>query len=397
MQSYDQTPTTEGGFGQTGPKGPGRQSARPLSNERCIAEIVSRLEREAFFRDELGLLTEPANVEISKLDIDYWSFIFQVNWRDGNQDRGVFIKIPRSASHDDRIAVTPRNGRAVHMAKAEFASLSRLYEFSQKQPPGGAVASIRPLAFWPEWNAIVTARVFGSDLFLALRRNLLPLMGAAPGENHLGLLLSHLGEWLFDFQYSFTESSARLLRTEDYAVEIDSYWRRILSDCSAMLPGQALARRLAGIRLQGELSMCANLEGFEVRNILLERETNRMYVLDPGEISITCYLENVAQFLASLDILYWGTPWFLLGRRPAPAVRNEFLRGFSLRSPLPPAWLRFFYVKQLLRLWNDACCVLKRKSLPLGVSAFLQRVYIDQFYMRELETEISGLEARSEY
>ena len=347
-----------------------------LTNKAFVELIVSRIRQEIVPRTTSSAV---CRLEVSKLETDYWSYIFQVNWRDAGGPQGVFVKIPRCPWDDDTMVHALSNPRAIQMGGAEFLSLSRLYEFWEKQPRDKEFGAIKPLAYWPEWNAIVTEKVFGSDLHLVLRRNRVH-------SNEVAAMIGALGKWLADFQLSFDNSEIQFLDSHEYGSDIEEFWSVIRSHSKFRKKIDRLARRVKQIRLKGPQKMCPHIEGFEVRNVIVEKKSNRLFVLDPGQITRKCYLENVVDFLISLDILYWGTAWFIFSRKPPRAVGHAFLQGFLRRAEIAHDWFLFFKIKELIHSWSAACLVLERKKIPVVLKLFFQTFYIDRFYIDELES-----------
>jgi hypothetical protein len=62
----------------------------------------------------------------SQVEIDYWSFIFQVNWQTGTGERGMFVKIPRNPLQKPIISQALADPLSLQMGQAEFLNLSRL-------------------------------------------------------------------------------------------------------------------------------------------------------------------------------------------------------------------------------------------------------------------------------
>jgi hypothetical protein len=278
------------------------------------------------------------------------------------------------------------------MGQTEFLNLARLYEFWTKHP-SKRFGAIKPLTYWPEWNAIVTDRVKGRDLYAVLRTA--PFMPRISGRLHqkeLFLMLGALGEWLANFQLNFDSTESPILDSRDYAADINGYWQTIGSYSRHQRKIRSIAERVNQIKIQNPQTFCPHIEGFEIRNVLVERSSKRLFVLDPGQISFKCYLENIAEFLISLDILYWGTAWFLSRWSFLQTMHSAFLEGFTRCIPIAPDWLLFFKIKELIHSWSAACLVLDRKKVPAALKVLLQSVYVDRFYIDELATCLSQLD-----
>jgi len=362
-----------------------------LSNQRIISEICIRIQNELLENKGHGRAAPLINFRVSELDIDYWSFIFHVNWQEGDQERGIFVKIPRFNWHDDSIINAIRDPVAQNMGRTGFQSLTMLFNLSQVL--GEGVKPVRPIAYWKDYNAILTEKVPAGELYTVIRAVYSPhIVQIRRPVLILENLLQRLGAWIARFHAHGEKAQQTLLDTREYAPEIESFWSGVIESCSEPKRAEMLANRLSQIILRSAEQIVPTVEGFEVRNILWDTSANQLYLVDPGVIKDRPRLEDLARFMVSLDVLYWGSMWFLFEYKASAALEHAFLQGYFRQGVAPGAWLRFFKTRELLKQWSAAYEVLRAKKLPKGLSGLIRKLYIDRFYFREIEKNIHILE-----
>ena len=102
-----------------------------------------------------------SNLTISKWNILDYSSVFSIENMDS---KGIFVKVPKSNVEYD--GVIPLLDKDIQMGKDEYDSLSYLSEKWM-----GNVRFVKALEYYPKYNAIITEKVYGYDLFLLLKKN----------------------------------------------------------------------------------------------------------------------------------------------------------------------------------------------------------------------------------
>jgi len=362
------------------------------TNDQILDLVISRIQDNlsSYFR---GLDCDTIDIVRGPLAIDYWSFTFSVDIVTSTfEKKGVYIKIPRKNWNDKRIINAIRDPEARRAGELEYHNLLRLHYFTSGLPED--YNSIRPLDYLADVNAILTEKVYGNNLIAIcrnedLRRLLLGGRGNNPSEG----LLYKCGRWLRYFHEGFSSKAEARFSSKEVINKIMAYSQKIKQTCTNYTRLEGLLARFVNLDVEGESFIAPTLEGFEIWNIIVEN--GKIYLLDPGEIGEGPILEDIAHFLVSLEILYWGMAWFLLKLKPRQTYVVSFLQGYFEDDPLPDQLLRCFIIKELFRQWHDAHIVLEEaKSYPKLLDWFLRRFYIDDFYFQEITRHLRLLEAQ---
>jgi hypothetical protein len=332
----------------------------------------------------------PAKVKSSPIAINHWSFVFRVDPQAGHATSGYYVKIPKDDVRSTNIL--PLTPGAVRLARDEYASLLHLETHWRAQDID--VSFVRPVAFFETHNAIVTEAVEADPFFAVLRRHDLRSLatGAAGRKEDAGhRSLGRLGTALARYHRQSGQHAAWSGR--DLADRLESQRERLESlgwprDC-----GQALTSAIDGLsRLSGEGEKTSTLKGLDVRNVLSGPD-ERLFLLDPGKIKTDFREADVARFIMTCRILYWGSPLFALGLRPHRSYEAAFLTGYygdeGISALLAPMLLR-----ETLKTWLMAYAALQRKPWAAPIKSLVKRHYIDRILGRWIIEDFSSLRAR---
>ena len=126
------------------------------------------------------------------------------------------------------------------------------------------------------------------------------------------------------------------------------------------------------------------LKGIDIRNVLIDRQ-DRLYLLDPGRLKITYREADLARFIMTYRILYWGSKLLLLVREPDPKSEAAFLGSYYSHSqPSCPQLIDFFLLKEQLKHWYTALDSLQRRPWPSPLKRIVAMVYVNPFYTRQI-------------
>jgi hypothetical protein len=139
-----------------------------------------------------------------------------------------------------------------------------------------------------------------------------------------------------------------------------------------------------------ETRRAATLKGLDIRNVL-EAADGTIWLLDPGKTKLTAREADLARFLLTWRILFWGSPWFVLGVRPHVSIEETFLRAYWDGAPGPPAALHAYLLKETLKHWHTALESAARRGWTPAKSALIRRVYIDPFYRAAARSALRSL------
>jgi hypothetical protein len=320
-------------------------------------------------------------------DVDYWSIIhtYAVETPRGKRHT-VYCKMPRSRrglTPAEDLTSDPGSGE---MARVEFESLRRLSQLFQKSDPSLGV--IRPLDLLGEPSAVLSEGVPAStEVFLRLRQ-----ADKVKAERPAAVdLMRKCGRWL-----------AHLHRQDPSASGLPP-----MPPCAAHLEGlragvERLRRgrnvgpvlsyidKLRGLIVDGEEDAVYAAEGFEVRNFIVSG--GAIYFLDPGRMSVGPRYEDLARFLASLAILYWGQLRLLWKTQTEDVYARGFLDGYQgAGGRVDARVLSAYLVKRYLELWYEGLEVLELKRPLPPLRWFGRRVYLPRFFCKRIDAELARL------
>ena len=143
-------------------------------------------------------------------------------------------------------------------------------------------------------------------------------------------------------------------------------------------------------KLSQPAGLASTLKGIDIRNLLLAHDDG-VVLLDPGRRKVTLPEADLARFLMTYRILWWGHPAFLIGFRPDAAAEAAFLRAYGHEEPAREALFRAQMIKELLKHWFTAHDSLKLKAFAPSVKRMLAKGWIDPYYSSQLRAEIALL------
>jgi hypothetical protein len=355
--------------------------------------LEGRLQTNAAIHQELAAavlrevlqLPDQTPRRVSPWQVLDFSSIFSIDWCSGGERQGVFIKIPKLEISKRQVGLVTTMDR--QFAAAGYDSLVRLSQAWKGADLG--VSFIKPLAFLASYNAIVTQRAYGRDFFKPFRRqDLKRRFKGQAGTDQVQSGLNRLGQALSRYHQVFRE--AGLFEVEATGQKIRGYLarlrelrvdRRLLSRVGEAVDG-----------LQGRKAptyLADTIKGLDLRNILIDPQ-GRLFLLDPGKLKRDYQEADLARFLVTCRILYWGSPWFFLRLTPHRVYEQSFLHGYY--GAAQPTWvLSLFIIKELLKHWLMAHGALGLQRWPQALKAMVKRTYIDSFYRQECRGELGKL------
>lgn len=353
-------------------------------NERVRLDLTARV-RE-LVEGKAGTLSLLAVHDWAILD---YSSCFSIEWKRQQSHWGVFVKIPKTDI--DRQTVLPTSEADRLLAREEFASLT--YLGRQWNGSDARVDYVKPLAFFEDWNAIVTERAYAGELLGPFRRAVVWRWLSHNAGSELTDILRRIGMGLRIFH-------RRSQAAEMFAVEpfegrnVVQKVQRIVGDLRAVGVSQPLApASFAALRAwmtwRRDSQPAMTLKGLDVRNVLVNDE-GRVWLLDPGRLKRDAPEADLARLLVTCQLMYWGTPWFSLRAQPGAQYEHAMLDGYD-DGRLDRAALRLLVVKELFKHWRQAYVALTRKRWPRSVAWTLARTYIDGFYRAETVSAIARL------
>jgi len=328
---------------------------------------------------------------LTKADRDYWSIILVYKFKPLKENCNVhylYCKIPKSdwniTSIDKILVYNYKQSR--QMALVEFNNLRYLYNIFN-ECPDNSLKTIKPLDFISKFNLILTEGVVNSfEIFEFLRK-----IGRKRNINKFPLfLIEKMGSWLgyvhkigfnnFRNFPLFPTFNQQILKYKEIVKKLNVNSR---VKCKLFGYFEKLEKIASNLILTSEKTFV--IEGFEVRNFITDKKA--IYFLDPGKISIGSLYEDLARFIASLAILYWGRIDFLFEFRNESCFFEKFINGYCkyVNLNLDYFILSIYLFKQYLKLWIDGLKVLIFKQYPRFVSNLIEKIYIEHFFSKRIE------------
>lgn len=188
-----------------------------------------------------------------------------------------------------------------------------------------------------------------------------------------------------DHTSSPAEFDGRILREK--LVRYAHALTTVVADTSILPHVLEVADRVASVRRP--MHVACTLKGIDIRNLLLT-DDDCVFLLDPGKRKLTWPEADVARFLTTFRILWWGSPAFLFGLRPDAAAETAFLNAYDESGQHVVLLRRAQMIKELLKHWHTARDSLRLKPWPALAKRAVARSWIDPFYAGQLRAEIAG-------
>lgn len=332
-----------------------------------------------------GLLFHKANATVGPLVTNYFSFIFFIEIHTGLGLKRVFVKIPKENLLKGSKSILPISSADRCMAEDEVHSLRTLADQWQSDDLG--VSWVRFRGFFPQYNAIVTEAAEGIEAFAVFRKlDLMRLMGSKNTRFRLGRAMSRFGQALGRFHHKNTKKM--LFRLSDDIPKLERYCCELDSILRSRWPRRVLAILRSREYLKFETMEVPTLKGIDVRNALMD-EHDSLFLFDPGRMKRTCCEADLARFIMTYRIIYWGSTLFFLRLRPDAQAEKEFLEAYySCTMVSNKKLLSLFLIKEQLKHWHTAIGSLLFRPWPTPLKRFVAATYVNPFYTRQLGREI---------
>lgn len=350
-------------------------------NERARQDLTARV------RELVGIDASSSQVMHDWSILDY-SSCFSIEWTWSQSRWGVFVKIPK-IEIDRKTVLSSREADRV-LGRHEYASLTYLERHWNGSE--ARVDYVKPLAFFEDCNAIVTERTYAGEFLGPFRR---AALWRQESDDALLDILRRTGLALRTFHRRAQAAEAfpaepfegkRVIQKIERIIEN----LRSVGVTEPLAPGPLEALR-EWTAYRSELQPTMTLKGLDVRNMFVDGK-GQVSLLDPGRLKKDVPEADLARLLVTIQILYWGTPWFFLRMQPAARYAGALLDGYS-DGRVDPAALQLLVVKELFKHWRAAYVALTRKRWPRPLEWVVSRAYIDAFYRAETARAVGSLRA----
>lgn len=357
-------------------------SAQVKSVDHLLTLIRKKLDGNNKYKN----LKEHGPLEINGFSITFW-----VNFDGDFGKSSLYVKIPKIIWGNRNVNFnTPITESDRVLARNEFDSLIYLSaNWSEKS----GVSFIKPLGYIEEYNAILTERIFGKFFFKSF-------MNEDFQRRLSKRKTGKVEEGLFKFGKSLREFHLReideIIFDSNKVIKKPLNYLEILKEHKLDQAGlEYLSRRLNEYQdTEYSTSIVNNFKGIDVRQILTDSD-NCIYVMDPGKITRSYIEVDLARFIVTCRILYWGTFWILLKLFPDSRYEKSFMSGYNGTDTFSKEVLNIMILKEILKHWKMAHQSLEKKQWPMLIKIFLRRFYINSFYMLLFKNQICQLEKES--
>lgn len=358
---------------------------KSAQTNESLYNTLCRHVAETYFSD----VRSQTAIDRGPLQLNYFSATFWMDLKGQEGRRGVYVKIPKIILYAKACeTITPLNDDDRILGENEYRSLLHLSRFWRNDALN--VRFVKPLEFIKEYNAIVTERFYARHLFKTFRRCDLkgrlrkrhdavhPVM-ARLGEALAGFHQTSIRECVFDAEATLTKMRTYCSYLKSFGVA-----RKFID---------TLVARLGTLRnLDVQTHRAHTLKGFEVRQVFVDRD-DVVFILDPGKLKFDYKESDLARFIASCRILYWGSPLFGLRLSPDRSYEQGFLGGYYGNVSRDSRVLCLMTAKELLKHWKMAHVIVGLKDWPAMVKTIVRNTYIDPFYTRQISAELAQIEA----
>ncbi len=349
------------------------------TNEETYLKIGGVVARDLF------KATCEKQFSIGPLSTNYYSFTFSMRINTGNEYIDIFVKIPKC----DMRCITPRilpiTPEDRVMAKDEVLSLKILERNWNNE--NSKVSWVKLLGVVLEHNAIVTKRIFASDAFRTYRYwELCRRIGLSSGNKKLQDSMSDIGFSLARFHNKNAEKTSSFL--SDFLPKIDAYCKKLSVRSQSEWPDRIWQelQSLSDIQLSG--FKVTTLKGIDIRNVLIDSE-GQLYILDPGKTKTTYGEADIARFLMTYRVLFWGSVLLPIVKEPSRSGEQAFLDSFlSNGGYFDPQILNLFLLKEQLKHWDTALESLAYLPWPSIVKFLVERIYVNPFYSHQVSLQL---------
>lgn len=327
-------------------------------------------------------------LEFGKLEINDFSICFGANAFVDGVEKGFYVKIPKDNLYlKQQKTIFPITPTDKSFALAEYESLRIL----DKHWSSGDIEFVKPVSFLEEYNAIITERVYGKDLLYDFRKyDIWGRVYNTGGNEYLENILFNYGESLNAYHKIFAKEA--VFNGAVVCQKILKYCRLLQAKKVDERFIDKILFRIDSMNNFKKNTVISNThKGLDVRNILMDKR-KRLFILDPGKTKQDFIESDLARFIVTIRIIYWGTMLFFLRLCPDAKYEKSFIRGYYKDNELSDnKILSLLVIKELVKHWNAAHIALELKKWPRLIKLFLARYYINHFYTKQIKEELLKL------
>jgi hypothetical protein len=361
-----------------------------MSYEKLKQTVQAQLV-EIIVKEIAGKSLQSSEITIGALSVNYFSFVFSLEITVNGIMQKLFVKIPKEDLRFRGKTILPISNEDRKMAEAEINSLQELANSWKSDNIN--VSWVRLKATIPEYNAIVTEAAFGTDLLDTFRKwDLGRRIGLFNGKDNLISAMKRLGTALGRFH----NVNAKPI---DFKFENDS--SKLRQYCSEITSSISQRQQQKVFEVIDKISKESNkanlvycLKGIDIRNILINNNMD-LFLLDPGRLKSACHEADLARFIMTYRILYWGSKLFFLRLVPSLEAEKAFYDAYYQSTNQSSSVLQnYFLMKEQIKHWHTAIISLKMLKLPGFVKWMIEKIFINPYYVSQLNSEIKKIKLK---
>jgi hypothetical protein len=338
----------------------------------------------------LGDNISQAKITYGPMEINDFSVCFWVNVNCDSGHKGLYVKIPKTSIIERKVAkrtIMPLSDNDRIFAQDEYRSLVHLSKIWKSDDI--KVGFVKPLKFFKEYNAIVTGRISAGHIFRLFRKQDVKKKLHINKNNDLvhdallriGMALSRFHQRSF-MKGVFTSDKA-VLKMERYCLELRSFGTDLKFNKWLLNKVRALKGYVTSTQ------MTQTLKGLDLRNVFIN-EDGTLFLVDPGRMKEDYQEADLARFMITCRILYWGGMLFFFRVTPHRSYEESFIQGYYGFKKRSNKLLDILVIKELLKQWRWAYVNIEFKHWPEFLKYILKKTYVDPFYKREIAAEFSS-------
>lgn len=355
------------------------------SDREFCRDLLSSVEATITEDGQRQRIIECGPLEVNGFSICFWATLMGPAGR-----KQLYVKVPKVIFHEkEKANFGSFSAEDVKLAEDEYQSLSYLSHHWDGTDID--VRFVTPLGFIKEFNAIITERVMARHLFRQYRKCDLSRRLLGPSRlDPTKEAMSRLGEALARFHKRsrggvVSDGDTILKKMQSYVLKLRDFGVN-----AAYLDD--IVQRLSGLRdVRLTTQRAVNLKGIDIRQVFID-QNNGLYLLDPGKMKDGFREIDLARFLVTCKILYWGSSAILFRLTPSPDYEESFLSAYRQSNDICEITLGILIVKELFKHWIMAHASLERRRWPQAWKVFLTKVYMDRFYQHQISVELAKWE-----
>jgi hypothetical protein len=303
----------------------------------------------------------------------YWSYIMTIEI---NKNK-FYVKIPKNDAISKDICTDIVNKDNHRMALDEYNALLELNKFYNTN---STINIVELIGFDEKFNAIITREFEGKPLHVLCRYK---------NSDITKDYITIVGEWLKSFHTNIPVmelNKNEILNHERHLLENTLDF--LIKNCNNSNYIIGLKNTILK-KFDNEVdvlypSFNFTLRGFEIRNFLVDCNDSLCF-LDPTEMVVNCYLDDVARFIVSVDMLFWGTIDAIY-KPYNNEYKETFINAYFGRNAKMNSALSFHIVKWLLIRWKETYYILNRGRISKFAKPIITKYYVDYLFKKWINT-----------